>query len=35
MERIETKNLVLRKVTNADLEAIWENMWQDECLKSK
>ena len=26
MERIETKNLVLRKAVNADLDAIWKNL---------
>ena len=32
MERIETKNLVLRKATENDLEAIWKNIWQDESI---
>ena len=32
MERLETKNLVLRKATENDQEAIWKNIWQDEAI---
>lgn len=32
MERIETKNLVLRKAKPSDLEAIYKNIWSDESV---
>lgn len=32
MERLETKNLVLRKATEKDLDAIWKNIWQDDSI---
>lgn len=30
MERLETKNLVLRKARESDLEAIYNNVWSDQ-----
>lgn len=32
MDRIETKNLVLRKARLSDLEAIYENIWSDKSV---
>ncbi|MBQ3275911.1 MAG: GNAT family N-acetyltransferase [Oscillospiraceae bacterium] len=31
-DRIETPRLVLRKAVDADLDAIWHNVWSDETL---
>ena len=33
-DRIETKNLILRKARNDDLEYIWNNVWKDKTLAS-
>ena len=34
INKIETKNLLLRKARYDDLESIWNNVWKDETLAS-